>query len=58
MFNGVLIYLWRYKVIYAEMQDVLYVIISWDESFREEESRQKWGISYTPITVGYRRDQP
>lgn len=34
------------------------VIISWDECFREEVSRQKWRHSFTPLTDGYSLDQP
>ncbi|EFX65484.1 hypothetical protein DAPPUDRAFT_333153 [Daphnia pulex] len=34
------------------------VILSWDECFREEGSRQKWGLSFIPVTNKYRLNQP
>ncbi|EFX63220.1 hypothetical protein DAPPUDRAFT_268845, partial [Daphnia pulex] len=34
------------------------VILSWDECFREEVCRRKWGLSFEPVTNGYRLDQP
>jgi hypothetical protein len=34
------------------------IILSWDKCFRAEVSRQKWGLSFEPVTNGYRLDQP
>ncbi|EFX63222.1 hypothetical protein DAPPUDRAFT_335772 [Daphnia pulex] len=34
------------------------VILSWDECFREEVSRRKWGLSFEPVAFGFCLDQP
>jgi hypothetical protein len=48
--------------IYKDVQEIERqmecIILSWDECFRAEVSRRKWGISFEPVTNGYRLDQP
>ena len=44
--------------VYGVFRDAECVILSWDECFREEVSRFKWGLPFTPVTDGYNLDQP